>query len=310
MGETLFLANFKEIFCHDKEDLRQSGYGSFWDKIREGKFDILDTETIDFNGIDACFDNEAILFLLSHGFYMQKKYKLCEEAFETLHRMCFIDSDCYSKEDINHEYSCYGDIYRATITHEEVINTLKRIYRTNFIFYESVLLGEFSLSTDSHIQNIFKLCSDSKDEGIRAICCSKISNPKLFEFDSSERIQKIVRLRTTIDENINDLSDSERDLFYEILAAKKNGLFEINDGLCTYDEDKICVIILGNEVFDYHCFVDDRDIYCNIMDKRILVYDLLQKIIKGEVKLREGSKYYQSFCKMMDGRKPRTKKNL
>ena len=29
MGETLFLANFKEIFRHDKEDLRQSGYGSF-----------------------------------------------------------------------------------------------------------------------------------------------------------------------------------------------------------------------------------------------------------------------------------------
>ena len=40
MGETLFLANFKEIFCHDKEDF------SFWDKIREGKFEILDTETL------------------------------------------------------------------------------------------------------------------------------------------------------------------------------------------------------------------------------------------------------------------------
>ena len=307
MGETLFLANFKDIFRHDKEDLRRSGYGGFWDKIREGKFDILDTETIDFNGIDACFDNEEVLFLLSHGFYMQKKYKLCEEAFEALHRMCFIDSDCYTEEDINYEYSCYADIYRATITREEVINTLKKIYRSNFIFYESVLLGEFSLSTDSHIQDIFKLCSDSKDEEIRAICCSKISNPKLFEFDSSERIQKIVRLRTTIDENINDLSDSERDLFYEILAEEENGLFKIEDGLCTYDEDKICVVISGNEVFDYSCFVDDRDIYCNIMDKRILVYDLLQKIIKGEVKLKEGSKYYQSFCKMMGERKSQTK---
>ncbi len=42
----MFLANFKEIFLHSKEDLRQSGYGSFWYKIREGKFEILDTETI------------------------------------------------------------------------------------------------------------------------------------------------------------------------------------------------------------------------------------------------------------------------
>ena len=36
-------------------------------------------------------------------------------------------------------------------------------------------------------------------------------------------------------------------------------------------------------------------------------YDLLQKIIKGEVKLKEGSKYYQSFCKMMGERKSQTK---
>ena len=81
MGETLFLANFQAIFRHGKEDLRRSGYGSFWYKIREGKFDILDTETIDFNSIDACFDNEAVLFLLSHGFYMQKKYKVTQDFY-------------------------------------------------------------------------------------------------------------------------------------------------------------------------------------------------------------------------------------
>ena len=295
------LEKLKKMYEEDYQS-----YNTYLDIIWNGDFSALnlDFDEKDLENLDISIDSVELLYSISHGSFMFKNFKLCKKAFSELNKMCFTDFNRLSDQELKTLYNKHGAKYCHKPTQEEIIELLKTSYRHYFLERERILLRIYAESYEQDTQEIFEQCAKSQDEEIRVMCCANTNNIELFENDPSERIQKIMKLRTTIDEKINQLSAPEIQLMHDLLWAKKNKKFEIYDGAVRLKADEICVLIEGN-MFKYCSFLGDRDIYWNIRDKRIMVYDLMQKIFSGLLEFKEGMEpyYYKDLEKERQSKK-------
>lgn len=278
-----FRKRLKDIKSYDAKEEKL-------DKLWWGDFESLhlDSQNIDISDMEMSYDNVDLLYTLSHAYFMLGDNKLCRHYFEELYNKCFTDFNYFTDEELNYIYEnhgChYGDI---NPTRDDIIRLLKSSYRHYFVTFEIKLLTIYADSSDPEILEIYKLCSKSQDEEIRSICCAKIRDVNVFENDPSDRVKKIVALRTGIDEKISELSDSERRLIDYIIDMYKHRKILVCDGLSNSNPEKITANIKG-PVFKNKWFVGDRDIYWHMRGTKVFAYDILQRIKKGELLFKEG----------------------
>ena len=110
----------------------------------------------------------------------------------------------------------------------------------------------------------------------------------MFANDPSERVRRVVDLRTSIDDKINNLSEPQKELIEYIIEAKKNHLFTICDGLLGFDNPSDMHVMIGFSPVFNGGYVGDRDIYWYMKDLRVIAYDMFLRILDGQIKFIEG----------------------
>ena len=126
------------------------------------------------------------------------------------------------------------------------------------------------------------------EEKVRAICCDIVNNPEMFANDPSERVRKVVDLRTSIDDKINNLSEPQKELIEYIIEAKEKQLFTICDGLLGFDNPSDMYVMIEFSPVFIGDFVGNEDIYWYMKDFRVVAYDMLLRILDNQIKFIEG----------------------
>ena len=266
-------------------------YCDLLDMLGNGSFEALnfDPQLPNINEIEDNYENLNILYLICYGHFYRKDYESCYETFKLLYEMCFYDFNKLTDQQLQEKYEKgNGRFVSFTPTREDLINLFSRNNLRYFTQFENKLLHRFSESNDKYIQKIIELCASNPEEKVRAICCDKVNNPEMFANDPSERVRKVVDLRTSIDDKINNLSEPQKELIEYIIEAKEKQLFTICDGLLGFDNPSdMYVMIEYSPVFSGD-FVGDDDIYWYMKDFRVVAYDMLLRILDDQIKFIEG----------------------
>lgn len=263
-------------------------YCDLLDMLGNGSFEALnfDPQLPNINEIENKYDNLYILYLICYGHFFRKDYKSCYEAFKLLYEMCFYDFNKLTEQQLQEKYK--KDYGRRTLTREDLITTFSKNNLRYFTQFESKLLHSFSESNDKYIQKIIELCASNPEEKVRAICCDKVNTPEMFANDPSERVRKVVDLRTSIDDKINNLSEPQKELIEYIIEAKKNNLFTICNGLLGFDNPSDMYVMIEHSPVFSGDFVGDEDIYWYMKDFRVVAYDMFLRILDNQIKFIEG----------------------
>ena len=266
-------------------------YCDLLDMLRNGSFEALnfDPQLPNINEIEDKYENLNILYLICCGHFYRKDYKSCYEAFKLLYEMCFYDFNKLTDQQLQEKYEKgNGRFTRIIPTREDFINLFSSDNLMYFTQFENRLLHSFSESNDKYIQKIIELCASNPEEEVRAICCAIVNNPEMFANDPSERVRKVVDLRTSIDDKINNLSEPQKELIEYIIEAKEKQLFTICDGLLGFDNPSDMHVMIGFSPVFNGGYVGDRDIYWYMKDLRVIAYDMFLRILDGQIKFIEG----------------------
>ena len=266
-------------------------YCDLLDMLGNGSFEALnfDPQLPNMNEIEDKYENLNILCLICYGHFYRKDYESCYEAFKLLYEMCFYDFNKLTNQQLQDKYEKGNrQFVGITPTREDLINLFSRDNLRYFTQFENRLLHRFSESNDKYIQKIIELCASNPEEKVRAICCDKVNNPEMFANDSSERVRRVVDLRTSIDGKINNLSESQKELIEYIIEAQENDLFTISDGLLAFDNPSDMYVMIEDSPVFSGSFVGDEDIYRYMKDFRVVAYDMFLRILDDQIKFIEG----------------------